>query len=856
MKKNLLVKLLVIEILCIITWAYAQKQDGNGNVSGPELVWSRTYGEHRVDRVTGIARHPDGGFVVAQTRFRYDPLEVHIFGVLSGAGGMIVLTKIGSGGNKAWERDYGDVNEAYHTRSIVESGDGGFLVVAGVNRTSTYLFKIDGDGRVVWEKTFTEMHHPSLLVSDGDGGFLLAGWVPELAGGLLMRISKDGEKIWGHRISGNAYASVTGTGDGEFIAIIAERSWFDVTWSPAGIFINGPQNMRILRYVVGPDSQPFPDIRQYQRLHNISIPGLQMIESDDGGVIMSSPEGVFRFDEEINMVWSRRLFPPMIVVSQPHLVGTGDGGVVAAFLCNPSWEWDLDPNPEWDLDPNPWGYLSTFGSLDLNVYRFDSEGNTLWNRTYEDPQRDLGSPPTYWDKDMGVTRSEDGGFVLAGAVLGDLRVMKIDAAGDLVWDRIHGSRDVPLDIAKAGDGGYVVAGFTQRGNMGRDGYLAMIDTEGEMVWEAWYGGPTTDVFEAVIPSGDGGFVAAGYSSSFSGDRDVYVVRIDGGGHKVWEKTYGTSEQDWAEDIVPSPGGGYLAVGNTESLERDSTYLYVLGIDEEGEKVWEKNYAHGEQDYSHGVAVSGNGYIIVGETDTWSEQDRTRELGNFNVLSGETYLLKIDDWGDIVWERTYEGDAAHSITKSSVGGFAVTTFPTLSGSVLGRVSFPRTFRMNDYGEKIWETPLLEHLKGDWEQPWGFLATDACDGGLIMAGPNLSRVDAEGELVWCIEGPSSGPSEGDRPKGGWWLFPYALQRGEGGAFLLAGLTPGPFLAFDFVFATLPGVMHIAKFRDPALAEVECRDTIPEPLIMILLLFLLIPGVLDRSKAGGVWQQEGCI
>ncbi len=714
-----------------------------GNVSGPELVWSRTYGEHRIDRVTGIARHQDGGYVVAQTRFNYDPLDVNIYEVMNGGGGMILLTKIDSTGNKIWEKDYGDDDKAYHTASIVESADGGFMVVAAVklyglpsngtvigrrwmrelelNRNmptsertpikadllssilSAHLFKIDGDGHVVWEKTYMDMDIPLSLVSDGDGGYLLSGqemlgWEDEVLSVELLQgrgygantyrvkvigINENGDKTW----EGNYWwgmGPIIGTGDGRFVAISEERSG---RWS---IFRGRTKYPGILNQV-----------RQLPSRAG-DAEGWDMVPSGDGGFFVSythddygNPAGITRFDEAFNIVWNRTV-SPNFGHKRSYLVGSGDGGCVSAFTRGVEW--------------------GDLGNNEVYVCKFDEEGNTVWNRTHDDqvrapPGLKLSSYAVRWDGLGGLIRSGDGGFVLAGSVLGDLRMLKIDAEGDLVWDRTHGSRDVPLDIVESGDGGYVVAGFTQRGSRGRDAYLARTDADGEMVWEAWYGGPTADSFQGVVPSNDGGFVATGHSSSLEGDRDVYVLKIDGEGHKVWEKTYGTPEQDWAEDIAPTRDGGFLVVGNTVSCVYDSSYVYVLKIDERGEKVWERNYAYQEQEYAHGVAATGDGYIIVGETISGKVTSNLPWIGGTYRVPNP-WALKIDDRGGVVWEKPYECDDpawpasgcfAADIVGSNEQGFAITTHEGYIDPMCGMLVGSRTFRINEYGEKIWETP---------------------------------------------------------------------------------------------------------------------------------------------------------
>ena len=64
MQKKLLVDLLVIEILCISTWAYTQREEGDSNVSAPELVW-KYYDAESVSSVIDAVRTEDRGLLIA-----------------------------------------------------------------------------------------------------------------------------------------------------------------------------------------------------------------------------------------------------------------------------------------------------------------------------------------------------------------------------------------------------------------------------------------------------------------------------------------------------------------------------------------------------------------------------------------------------------------------------------------------------------------------------------------------------------------------------------------------------------------------------------------------------------------------
>lgn len=59
--------------------------------------------------------------------------------------------------------------------------------------------------------------------------------------------------------------------------------------------------------------------------------------------------------------------------------------------------------------------------------------------------------------------------------------------------------------------------------------------------------------------------------------DVYLLKIDGDGNRVWEKTYGGSEGDWANRIVQSRDGGVIVAAVTYSFGAGKRDAYLLKI---------------------------------------------------------------------------------------------------------------------------------------------------------------------------------------------------------------------------------------------------------------------------------------
>ncbi len=61
-----------------------------------------------------------------------------------------------------------------------------------------------------------------------------------------------------------------------------------------------------------------------------------------------------------------------------------------------------------------------------------------------------------------------------------------------------------------------------------------------LVWAKTYGSSESDQATSIVECGDGRFIVAGTTTSFDADESVYLLKIDSNGDKVWEKTYGGS----------------------------------------------------------------------------------------------------------------------------------------------------------------------------------------------------------------------------------------------------------------------------------------------------------------------------
>ena len=108
-------------------------------------------------------------------------------------------------------------------------------------------------------------------------------------------------------------------------------------------------------------------------------------------------------------------------------------------------------------------------------------------------------------------------------------------------------------------------------------------------WQKTFGGSSDDDAYAITPTKDRGFIVAGYTESFgNGKRDAYLIKIDKDGNKIWQKTFGGSDYDEAEAITPTKDGGFIVAGYTESFGNGKEDVYLIKIDKNGKSSSGKN----------------------------------------------------------------------------------------------------------------------------------------------------------------------------------------------------------------------------------------------------------------------------
>ncbi|MDO8368867.1 MAG: hypothetical protein Q7T20_18870, partial [Saprospiraceae bacterium] len=86
----------------------------------------------------------------------------------------------------------------------------------------------------------------------------------------------------------------------------------------------------------------------------------------------------------------------------------------------------------------------------------------------------------------------------------------------------------------------------------------------QTTFQKTFGGPGNEVATWVAEA-DNGCVVAGHVTNTSGNQDALLIKLDASGNSIWQKRFGAGQADAFNSVVPTPDGGFLAAGETRSF---------------------------------------------------------------------------------------------------------------------------------------------------------------------------------------------------------------------------------------------------------------------------------------------------
>jgi len=334
------------------------------------------------------------------------------------------------------------------------------------------------------------------------------------------------------------------------------------------------------------------------------------------------------------------------------------------------------------------------GSINYWITKLDDTGFVQWEKCYGGGGSDAASC---------IRQTSDGGYIIAGRAnsnnddvsgnhgwpYSDYWILKIDNVGAIQWEKSYGGSgdDFAYCIRQTKEGGYIVSGASDShdgdvtGNHGSyDDWIVKLDDTGAIQWEKSYGGSNDDQANSIQQTSDGGYIVAGYTSSYDGDLtgiggyiEYWILKLDTAGSIQWQKCYNGSGSE-ANCIQQTSDGGYIVAGYASANGGGVTDnhgladYWVIKLDTSGTVQWEKSYGGSNDDQAYSVRqTKDGGYIIAGS----SNSNNGEVTGNHG--GSDYWIVKTDSSGNLLWEKSLGGstdEEATSIRQTADGEYIV------------------------------------------------------------------------------------------------------------------------------------------------------------------------------------------
>ncbi len=329
-------------------------------------------------------------------------------------------------------------------------------------------------------------------------------------------------------------------------------------------------------------------------------------------------------------------------------------------------------------------FISCGGDSTSNQSNSNS-GNDNQNPTVNQSSLFTLSIGSYGAEEMeGIVETSDGGFLIVGATdsfsnndTSDVLIVKTDSKGNVEWAKTYGGPnddDMAIDVKKDGNE-YIVAGWTQSFGSGDfDFWVFKIDSNGKVQWEKAYGGAKKEQAWSVNVVSDGYIVTGGTTSFGAGLSDVWILKLNKDGSIIWQKTYGSSNDD-------APGGQYDEFVARSIVDKNGDIvmstvtesfgiggdIWVVKIDSSNGNIkWEKSFGNTDEDTNWALSESSSGgYFIPG---SYLDPD---------TGEADLWVIYVNENGGINWQKTYgisgKFDEALNVVGTSDGGAVISSY---------------------------------------------------------------------------------------------------------------------------------------------------------------------------------------
>lgn len=295
------------------------KTDSNGTV-----LWNKTYGGPNYDEGYSVSQAKDGGYIiVGWTRIEESNINAW-------------LIKTDKDGIEQWNKTFGGLSDSIGYDSC-RSIEGGYIITGNIG-LSCRLIKIDENGNEQWNKTLGKGIGQSIQQAE-DGGYIIVARNMTIGGkyysrdltlllaeiemgGWIIKTDANGNKQWEKTFENETFLSINQTSDGGYVIAGETRVW-----------INNNENYRTEPRIslIKTDNQGNKQW-QYRQKQAGYTHGTTVVQTTDGGYIVSGSGSFIKIDNKGNEKWNQTFNPGISI--QTIKLTANDGYIISGNYNN------------------------------------------------------------------------------------------------------------------------------------------------------------------------------------------------------------------------------------------------------------------------------------------------------------------------------------------------------------------------------------------------------------------------------------------------------------------------------------------------------------------------------------------
>jgi len=302
------------------------------------------------------------------------------------------------------------------------------------------------------------------------------------------------------------------------------------------------------------------------------------------------------------------------------------------------------------------------------LVKFNSDGNLIWAK-----QRFPTTGPWLDEIPKSFVITENESFVVSGywdelpEPSKRISLLKFTTNGIASWGKSisYGTEAISNSIAKTSSGGFLLTGYLKlAASSNKELFLIKTDSVGTPFLYKYYDTDYDLEGKGIVELPDGGCIIIAEQFSQSWNKEIFIIRTDSLGNKIWAKTVQgvTNNPDTPTRLALTSNSDIIITGTTKDFgfnNSNSAFLMRMGI--AGNLKWFVNYFDSSQTQND-IEIYGND--VKNLNDTSFIMSGTKTISNGQQTIHKIIFIKTDSLGQTDCYFQYQNVTLNDVSITS------------------------------------------------------------------------------------------------------------------------------------------------------------------------------------------------